>query len=185
MSIEIENKYLLLDGIPSQFFQETPGTRPTHGLYNRYSRIEMRQYYTRLDDRSETRYRLANNQTAFRGIKTVGGQTRYAKEESISIAAFHKEKALSGTQALEKVRYNVFIPSGKKIELDVYGGLLSGLVTAEVEFDNQEEAAAFTPPEWFGDYRNVTNENQYKNSWLARTHPANLFASVQNKSLHA
>jgi CYTH domain-containing protein len=52
------------------------------------------------------------------------------------------------------------------IELDVFRGGLSGLCVAEVEFPSEEEAAAFSPPDWFG--REVTDDERFKNKSLAR-----------------
>jgi len=55
--------------------------------------------------------------------------------------------------------------NGHQVELDVYRGLLEGLVVAEVEFESAEESRRFAPPTWFGD--EVTNNKHYKNSSLA------------------
>ena len=52
-----------------------------------------------------------------------------------------------------------------RIELDVYRDHLSGLVTAEVEFDSEDAAAAFAAPSWLG--REITEEPGYKNQRLA------------------
>ena len=51
------------------------------------------------------------------------------------------------------------------IELDIYKGELSGLITAEIEFPTEEEALLFTPPKWFSE--DVTYAPEYKNSYLA------------------
>ena len=51
------------------------------------------------------------------------------------------------------------------IELDVFSGVYSGLVLAEVEFPTEEEAMAFKAPEWFG--RDVTFSGEFQNSRLA------------------
>ena len=51
-------------------------------------------------------------------------------------------------------------------DVDVYAGALAGLCTAEVEFDSEDEAGAFTPPTWFG--REVTGERAWSNAALAR-----------------
>ena len=54
---------------------------------------------------------------------------------------------------------------GPVIEFDEYGGKLSGLCVAEVEFPNERAARAFTPTDWFG--REVTEGDAYKNRRLA------------------
>lgn len=58
------------------------------------------------------------------------------------------------------------IPHGElEIELDVYAGELDGLLTAEVEFPDEETAVAFEAPEWFGE--EVTGNTSYLNETLA------------------
>ena len=54
---------------------------------------------------------------------------------------------------------------GYTIELDVFENDLSPLVLAEVEFETEEEANTFTPPEWFG--KDVTFDGRYHNSFLS------------------
>lgn len=57
-------------------------------------------------------------------------------------------------------------PIGLKIELDVFDPPFAPLVIAEVEFPNEEMAAAFIPPKWLGE--DVTNNPEYHNSNLSR-----------------
>lgn len=52
------------------------------------------------------------------------------------------------------------------IELDIFEGVLKGLVIAEVEFDSTSSAKAFIPPEWFGE--DVTYKEEYHNNYLSR-----------------
>ena len=67
---------------------------------------------------------------------------------------------------ITKERYN--IPYGDKlvIELDIFAGDLAPLMLAEVEFESEEEALAFTPPSWFGE--DVTYSSKYQNSVMSR-----------------
>lgn len=55
------------------------------------------------------------------------------------------------------------------IELDIFEGIFSGLVIAEVEFPTIAEAEQFMPPEWFG--QDVTYDGRYHNSYLSRLIP--------------
>jgi adenylate cyclase len=65
---------------------------------------------------------------------------------------------------LTKTRYDV--PLGDRVvEIDVYSGRHAGLVVAEVEFDNEQSALAFQPPDWLGD--DVTHDSRYSNQLLA------------------
>lgn len=52
------------------------------------------------------------------------------------------------------------------IELDIFEGELAPLVLAEVEFETEEEANEFIPPEWFGE--DVTYSSKYHNSVLSQ-----------------
>lgn len=66
---------------------------------------------------------------------------------------------------ISKKRY--LIPLNElTIELDVFEGELAPLLLAEVEFETEEEATAFVPPEWFGE--DVTYSTEYHNSTLSR-----------------
>lgn len=69
---------------------------------------------------------------------------------------------------LTKTRYLLPCPGHEHltIELDVFQGKFDGLILAEVEFETEDEARAFTPPEWFGE--DVTFSGKYQNSRLSR-----------------
>lgn len=66
---------------------------------------------------------------------------------------------------ITKKRYIIPIENGLNIELDVFEGDLAPLVVAEVEFESEEEAMAFTAPEWFGE--DVSRDYRYKNAYMA------------------
>ena len=72
--------------------------------------------------------------------------------------------AKSDGNIITKKRY--LIPFEKyTIELDIFEGIYDGLILAEVEFENEDEALAFTPPSWF--LEDVTYERKYHNSFMA------------------
>ena len=48
---------------------------------------------------------------------------------------------------------------------NIFEGAYEGLVLAEVEFQNQEDAENFAAPEWFGE--DVTFSGEYQNSRLS------------------
>lgn len=73
-------------------------------------------------------------------------------EETISITEeeFAVFKTMRDARVLEKTRY--YYPfEGHVLEIDVFGGALSGLVLAEVEFDSLEALRAFDRPYFFGE----------------------------------
>lgn len=77
------------------------------------------------------------------------------------------EKA-DGT-VIRKKRYCLPLSGGLTIELDIFEGLLSGFIMAEVEFSSLEEANTFLPPDWFG--QDVTLDSAFHNSNLSAMEP--------------
>ena len=63
---------------------------------------------------------------------------------------------------LTKGRYLIPLDDGHMVELDVFDGVKKGLIMAEVEFESEEAAKEFIPPEWFGE--EVTYDSRYHNS---------------------
>lgn len=74
---------------------------------------------------------------------------------------------------IRKTRYIIPLPDGHTGELDVFHGLLEGLVFIEVEFADEADAASFCPPDWFGD--NVSMDRRYSNSYLSRCRDLSAF----------
>jgi CYTH domain-containing protein len=102
---------------------------------------------------------------SFLTIKSGGGEVRLEEEIEIEERQFRSLWPLTEGRRISKRRYRIPADHEATIELDVYEGELSGLVTAEVEFDSEDAAAAFTPPTWMG--REITAEPAYKNQRLA------------------
>lgn len=67
---------------------------------------------------------------------------------------------------ITKKRYEIPDGTGKLIELDLFEGVFSGTILAEVEFESVEEADAYTPPAWF--IKDVTLEKEYHNSNMSK-----------------
>jgi adenylate cyclase len=106
-------------------------------------------------------------------VKSGGARTRVEEEFEIEPDRFERLWPLTEGRRIEKTRYEIDADGGATIELDVYGGALSGLVVAEVEFDSESDADAFAEPDWFG--REVTDDARYKNQRLAREGVPNRF----------
>ncbi len=67
---------------------------------------------------------------------------------------------------LTKQRFLIPLPgTSYTAELDIFSGHYKGLMLVEVEFETEEQANAFVPPEWFGE--DVTFSGEYQNSRLA------------------
>lgn len=67
---------------------------------------------------------------------------------------------------ITKRRYLIPYADKYTIELDIFDGELAPLQLAEVEFETEEEANTFLPPDWFGE--DVTFSDKYHNSTLSR-----------------
>lgn len=101
----------------------------------------------------------------YQTFKSGKGEKRQEVEISITQEQFDSLWSTTEGKRVEKTRYDIPY-NGKKIELDIYEGeKLGGLISAEIEFDDSEEAANFNVPDWFG--KNVTEDSQYKNQNLA------------------
>jgi adenylate cyclase len=124
---------------------------------------EIEQGYLAVGADGEVRLRRKGDQpllTAKRG----SGISRDEAEVELDREAFERLWPLTEGRRLHKRRH--VIPHGDlKIEVDVYEGDLEGLVVAEIEFDSEEEARGFEPPDWIGE--EVTGDERYLNETLA------------------
>ncbi|MEA2370407.1 MAG: adenylate cyclase [Solirubrobacteraceae bacterium] len=98
-------------------------------------------------------------------IKSGGGRVRVEEEFEIDERRSASLWPLSEGRRVSKTRYRLPGGGGLTIEVDVYTGDLSGLVTAEVEFHSEAASDEFEPPEWFG--RELTEDHRYSNRSLA------------------
>ncbi len=73
-----------------------------------------------------------------------------------------------------KTRIVIPIENNLSIEMDVYKDYLEGLITAEVEFPNEDIANTFEKPEWLGEeigYKELSNwklSNMTKEEWKTK-----------------
>ena len=98
-------------------------------------------------------------------IKRGQGSRRLEEEIAIPEPKFRSLWPLTRAARIAKRRYRIPCP-GHTIEMDVYGGLHRGLITAEIEFDSMRGSRSFQPPSWLGS--EITGSRQYANEVLAR-----------------
>ena len=67
---------------------------------------------------------------------------------------------------ITKKRYEIPDGNGYTIELDIFDGVFSGTVLAEVEFASVEDADNYILPDWFSE--DVTNNKDYHNSNMSK-----------------
>ena len=148
MSREIEKKYLV------NIFPE---------ISDNIIRNEIMQGYVFITDSMELRLRKKSDKY-FQTIKTGEGLNRGEFEVELSANQFDVLWPLTENKRVEKTRYEINY-SGFLVEFDVYKGILGGLMTAEVEFNSEDEIQNFNPPDWFGE--DITLDKRYKNKSLA------------------
>ncbi len=107
------------------------------------------------------------DETYYLTYKSKGFMVRKEYNLPLTKDAYQHLLAKVDGNLISKKRYLLPLGSSLTIELDVFEGALSPLILAEVEFDTEESAKAFTPPEWFGE--DVTYCADYHNSALSQT----------------
>lgn len=145
--MEVERKFLVPD---------TPDLDETES-------DEIEQGYLAIGADGEVRLRRKGGKlvlTAKRGA----GISRDEAEVALDPEVFERLWPLTEGRRLHKRRH--VIPHGDlTVELDVYEGDLEGLVVAEIEFDSEDDAGRFEPPDWIGE--EVTGDERYLNETLA------------------
>ena len=94
---------------------------------------------------------------------------RFEYEIPISRKAYNELSKKINGRIIYKSRYIIPYKIDKKkynIELDVFEKDFKGLIYAEVEFRNLNDAIKFRPPDWF--YKDVTGIEKYKNTTLSK-----------------
>lgn len=127
---------------------------------------DYRQGYLSGTDKSSVRVRVSDSH-AWLNIKsaTLGVQrTEYDYEIPLADALEMLENFCAGA-VIEKTRY--YVPhQGHTWEVDVFAGANAGLVVAEIELDDENEA--FVRPDWAGE--EVSHDPRYYNVCLV-SHP--------------
>ena len=116
-----------------------------------------------LDDGLQVRLRKSGERYTLT-FKRGSGNVREEREIQLTATQFETLWPATEGKRLVKTRYE--IPLGKHtVEIDVYHERHEGLIVAEVEFDEEEAAKNFQPPDWLGD--DVTGDPRYSNQLLA------------------
>ena len=153
--MEIERKFLI-NKLPEEL--------------STFEYAEIEQCYIDLGEDGEPEKRIRrltkNGDTLyFYTEKGEGDLCREEEEYEIPAYSYGNLRELTVSEVIRKTRY--YIPLGDSLtaELDVYGGSLEGLITAEVEFEALEDSERFSVPDWFGE--EITRDKKYKNKNLA------------------
>ena len=150
--IEIERKFLVKD---QSYENEVVTSRA------------IKQGFLSTDPNRTVRIRVEETRgfITVKGISTDGGVSRFEWENPLSKAAAEALFKLCLPGKIEKTRHVVSVGS-HLFEVDVFGGDNQGLIVAEVELSDPDQA--FEKPAWLG--VEVTGENKYYNASLSQ-HP--------------
>ena len=150
--IEIERKYL----VTSLSFKDEAHTQN-----------EIAQGYLTSNPERTVRIRIkgAKGYITIKGVGNESGTSRMEWEKEIPVDEAKSLLQLCEKGAIEKTRYEV--KSGHHtIEIDVFHGDNDGLIMAEIELQNEDEA--IEKPNWLG--TEVTGDKRYYNAYLS-LHP--------------
>ena len=120
-------------------------------------------YLVSMEDGLQVRLRKAGERYSLT-YKRGTGNVREEREVELAAKQFDALWPATEGKRLVKTRYE--IPLGERtVEIDFYHDRHEGLIVAEVEFDEEEAAKNFQPPDWLGD--DVTGDPRYSNQLLA------------------
>ena len=129
-----------------------------------YPSTEISQgYLVSMDDGLQVRLRKKNEHYSLT-YKRGFGNVREERELALTAEQFATLWPATEGKRLTKTRYEIAC-GDNLVEIDLYGGRHEGLVVAEVEFDDEQAALDFEPPDWLGE--DVTGDPRYSNQLLA------------------
>ncbi len=159
MNQEIEKKYSIVD-IPK--LDKTMCIRKIIQEYvyqDTFSAIRKRKIYA-LHDENDCKYmytvKTKGNTQSQNVVYEIENEITKETYDSILGNVYH---------VIEKWRIEIPIGNKKIAELDIYDGELEGLITVEVEFEQESEIKDFSKPIWFGkelDKKRFSNANLSK-----------------------
>lgn len=149
MAKEIERKFLLAE-LPS--------------VAEGRQSVDIEQGYLAIDAETEVRVRRAGRE-CFMTVKGGHGEVRDEIEIPIGDDHFEALWQLTEGRRLAKSRLLIPLEGGLDVELDVFSGVLEGLLIAEVEFDREADSRDFEPPDWLGE--EITGNDRYAGQRLA------------------
>ena len=116
-------------------------------------------------------------------VKTMG-DIAYHKDSTVAnayeIESYIQEEDFNEliknriSSIIKKTRMIIPIGNNLKVEMDIYKDYLQNLITAEVEFPNEDIVNNFQKPEWLGEemkYKEISNwklSNMTKEEWMKK-----------------
>mgnify|MGYP002621679003 FL=1 len=146
--MEIERKYLI-DQIPFDL-SEYPSRKIEQGYLCTEPVVRIRR----------------DGEDYYLTYKSKGLMVREEYNLPLTPDAYEHLKPKADGRIITKERFLIPLDDTLTIELDRFEGDLAPLLLAEVEFQDEDSANAFVPPDWFGE--DVTFSSKYHNSTLSK-----------------
>lgn len=150
--------------------------------------LDIEQAFIYKDDKTVIRIRKIQNKNSknieyIYTVKTMGG-IAYHKDSTVAnayeIESYIQEEDFNEliknriSSIIKKTRMIIPIENNLKVEMDIYKDYLQNLITAEVEFPNEDIVNNFQKPEWLGEemkYKELSNwrlSNMTKEEWMEK-----------------
>ena len=130
-----------------------------------FAKKQIAQGYLNSDPERTVRIRIQGESgfLTIKGKSSENGTTRLEWETELPLFEARPLLDLCESGIIDKTRY--LVQSGNHvIEVDEFAGENTGLVIAEIELHNENDA--FERPDWLGE--EVTADHRYYNSWLSK-----------------
>ena len=150
--------------------------------------LDIEQAFIYKDDKTVIRIRKIQNKNSknieyIYTVKTMG-DIAYHKDSTVAnayeIESYIQEEDFNEliknriSSIIKKTRMIIPIENNLKVEMDIYKDYLQNLITAEVEFPNEDIVNNFQKPEWLGEemkYKELSNwrlSNMTKEEWMEK-----------------
>ncbi len=151
MSVEIERKFLVAS---------------TNFIAESHQKLCIKQGFLSTHKDRVVRVRIQDDAgyLTIKGCSNESGTTRFEWEKEIDVAEAQQLLMLCEKEVIEKERYLVHHEK-HLFEIDVFLGVNTGLIVAEIELSSENEV--FAKPTWLG--KEVTGDVRYYNASLSKT----------------
>lgn len=141
--------------------------KSTTFLANAKKSYTITQGYLNSNENRTVRVRIKGDKgfITVKGISSADGLKRFEWEKEIAVEEAEALLLLCEDFIIDKTRY-IVLNGDAVFEVDVFEGLNTGLVIAEIELQTTDEH--FEKPDWLGD--ELTGDKRFYNSYLSN-HP--------------
>lgn len=146
--------------------------KSTTFLANAKKSYKIKQGYLNSDKNRTVRVRIKGEKgfITVKGLSSANGLERFEWEKEISLPDAEALMLLCEDFIIDKTRY-IVLNGDSVFEVDVFEGLNSGLIIAEIELQTADEH--FFKPDWLGD--ELTGDIRFYNAYLS-DHPFTTWA---------